>query len=83
MLPVIGHSETVDNLYHAFGFCGHGFQLSPAVGLCLSELIADGATETPLGAHRISRFAEPGWQGSAAHQSEFDTPLSANQDTTH
>ncbi|MGI9413798.1 MAG: NAD(P)/FAD-dependent oxidoreductase, partial [Hyphomicrobiales bacterium] len=77
MLPVISRSETTENLIHAFGFCGHGFQLSPGVGLCLSELIVDGATPTPLEAFAISRFSAADWTGSAAHESEFDTPLTA------
>jgi len=75
MLPVISRSETTDHLIHAFGFCGHGFQLSPGVGLVLSELIVDGATATPLEDFSISRFSAPDWEGSADHQSEFDTPL--------
>ncbi len=72
MLPVISRSETTDNLIHAFGFCGHGFQLSPGVGLALSELIVDGATPTPLDPYAISRFSDAGWTGSAKHESEFD-----------
>ena len=32
MLPVMGWSHTTKNLLHAYGFCGHGFQLSPGVG---------------------------------------------------
>ena len=72
MLPVISRSETTDNLIHAFGFCGHGFQLSPGVGLALSELIVDGVTPTPLDAYAISRFSDADWAGSAKHESEFD-----------
>ncbi len=34
MLPVISPSPAVSGLFHAFGFCGHGFQLAPGVGLC-------------------------------------------------
>ena len=56
MLPVIGPSVTTPNLFHAFGFCGHGFQLGPGVGLVLSELIADGGTPTPLAPFGIDRF---------------------------
>lgn len=56
MIPVIGASETTPNLWHAFGFCGHGYQIGPGVGLCLSEWICDGATPTPLNAFRIGRF---------------------------
>ncbi|MFQ5984607.1 MAG: NAD(P)/FAD-dependent oxidoreductase [Alphaproteobacteria bacterium] len=58
-LPVIGPSRTTPGLYHAFGFSGHGFQLGPAVGAVLAELIVDGATDTPMGAFDIARFARP------------------------
>lgn len=56
MIPVIGPSETTAGLFHAFGFCGHGFQIGPGVGLCLSEMIVDGATPTPLDPFSIGRF---------------------------
>ncbi|WP_186420028.1 FAD-dependent oxidoreductase [Bosea sp. CS1GBMeth4] len=56
MIPVIGPSETAAGLFHAFGFCGHGFQIGPGVGLCLSEMIADGSTQTPLEPFSIARF---------------------------
>lgn len=57
MIPIIGPSLTTPGLFHAFGFCGHGFQIGPGVGLCLSELIIDGATPTPLAPFSIGRFA--------------------------
>jgi sarcosine oxidase subunit beta len=56
MIPVIGPSGTTPGLFHAFGFCGHGFQISPGVGLCLSEMILDGETSTPLESFAITRF---------------------------
>jgi sarcosine oxidase subunit beta len=56
MIPVIGPSLTATGLFHAFGFCGHGFQIGPGVGLCLSEMIVDGATPTPLDPFSIGRF---------------------------
>ena len=56
MIPVIGPSQTQAGLFHAFGFCGHGFQIGPGVGLCLSEMILDGATATPLEPFSIGRF---------------------------
>lgn len=58
MLPVMGPSATTPGLYHAFGFCGHGFQLGPGVGDVMAELIATGKTETPLHDFRIDRFAK-------------------------
>jgi len=32
--------------YHATGFSGTGFKTAPAVGLCMSELVLDGAAKT-------------------------------------
>lgn len=65
--PVVGPSETHPGLYHAFGFCGHGFQLGPAVGAVLSELIVDGKSETPIDGLSIGRFRAAAMEkGSAA-----------------
>jgi sarcosine oxidase subunit beta len=58
MLPVIGPSATTPGLLHAFGCCGHGFQIGPGIGLCLSEIIIDGATPTPLAPFSIARFKD-------------------------
>lgn len=56
-LPVMGHSGTTPGLFHAFGFCGHGFQLGPGVGDAMAELVATGACRTPLAPFDIRRFA--------------------------
>lgn len=57
MLPVMGASATTPGLFHAFGFCGHGFQLGPGVGDAMAELITTGGCETPLAGFGIDRFA--------------------------
>lgn len=57
MLPVIGWSRTTPGLLHAFGFSGHGFQLAPGVGAVVADLIADGASQTPIESFSIERFA--------------------------
>ena len=57
-IPVIGPSETAPDAYHAFGFCGHGFQLSPIVGKLLAEQIVDGHASLPLEPFFISRFTD-------------------------
>ncbi|PQA73958.1 NAD(P)/FAD-dependent oxidoreductase [Brucella oryzae] len=54
--PVIGPSSRVQNLFHAFGFCGAGFQTGPAVGAILCDLAVRGETETPIDTFRIDRF---------------------------
>ncbi|MDX1366075.1 FAD-binding oxidoreductase [Pseudomonas sp.] len=56
-LPVMGPSGTVDGLYYAFGFSGHGFQLGPGVGDVMAELISTGSTSTAIEPFHIRRFA--------------------------
>jgi sarcosine oxidase, subunit beta len=60
--PVLGPSRTTPGLFHAFGLSGAGFQVGPAVGEVLSQLVVDGHTEIPLDAFRIDRYA------AAAHE---------------
>ncbi|MBO0662562.1 FAD-binding oxidoreductase [Jiella sp. MQZ9-1] len=57
MLPVMGPSQTTPGLFHAFGFCGHGFQLGPGVGDVMAELITTGRSETSIEPFSIARFA--------------------------
>jgi sarcosine oxidase subunit beta len=56
-LPVMGRSATTDGLFHAFGFCGHGFQLGPGVGEMMAELIDTGRSSTSIAPFDIGRFA--------------------------
>jgi sarcosine oxidase, subunit beta len=56
-IPIVGPSRTTPGLFHAFGFSGHGFQLGPAIGAIMSELVLDGHTNVPLEPFRIDRFA--------------------------
>jgi sarcosine oxidase subunit beta len=53
----MGPSGRVPGLYYAFGFSGEGFQLGPGVGDVMAELIATGATSTPIDHYHIGRFA--------------------------
>ncbi len=55
-LPVMGPSATTPGLFHAFGFCGHGFQLGPGVGDVMAEVMTTGATDVFLHDFRIDRF---------------------------
>jgi sarcosine oxidase subunit beta len=57
--PVIGPSPTTPQLVHAFGFCGAGFQIGPAVGEALAELVHRGRSQVALDAFSITRFAHP------------------------
>jgi sarcosine oxidase, subunit beta len=72
MLPVIGPSTASPRLLHAFGFCGHGFQLGPGVGDVLAEIIADGQTPTPLTPFSIARFQGGDVARSTKLSVEFD-----------
>jgi sarcosine oxidase subunit beta len=59
-IPVIGPSSTSSGIYHAFGFCGHGFQLGPIVGSIIAELVTSGRTNLPIAPFAIDRFATAG-----------------------
>lgn len=58
-IPVFGPSSNVPNLFHAFGFTGHGFQLGPGAGAVLCELALDGETRTAIDGLSIARFQQP------------------------
>ena len=59
MHPVIDKVDGVDGLYVCTGFSGHGFKLSPTVGVCVAEIVLDGEARTvDLSPLRLSRFAE-------------------------
>ena len=56
--PMLGAAGP-DGFYLDCGFSGTGFKTSPAVGLCMSELILDGKSKTvDLSIYRPQRFAE-------------------------
>lgn len=56
-VPVIDKISEVPGLIIACGFSGHGFGISPAVGLLLSELAAGTEPALDLSAFRYDRFA--------------------------
>ena len=76
MLPVVGESGTTPGLFHAFGFCGHGFQVGPGVAAVLVDLIVDGRTDTPIDLFSINRF-KSSVQVSDKLAREFDVPATA------
>jgi sarcosine oxidase subunit beta len=56
---VLGFLGEPEGLAVAAGFSGHGFMQGPAIGVCLTELILDGAARTvDISDFRPSRFAE-------------------------
>ncbi|MEQ9350785.1 MAG: FAD-binding oxidoreductase, partial [Alphaproteobacteria bacterium] len=56
-VQVLGPSATTDGLLHGFGFSGHGFQIGPAAGAVLADLVLSGRSTTPIDAFAITRFA--------------------------
>lgn len=56
-LPVVGKSARHEGLFHQFGFSAHGFQLGPGTGAVMADLIATGATQTPLAGLDVTRFS--------------------------
>ncbi len=55
-IPFIGPSKTSEDAYHAFGYCGHGFQLGPIVGSVIADLVTQGNSNLPIEPFRIDRF---------------------------
>jgi sarcosine oxidase subunit beta len=54
--PILGTVDGYKGYYHACGFSGHGFMLSPIVAMLLAELITTGQTSMPIDALGLSRF---------------------------
>jgi glycine/D-amino acid oxidase-like deaminating enzyme len=59
--PLIGEIPQTRGLYVVAGFSGMGFKISPAVGLCVSELLLDGRSlSIDISALDPERFGESG-----------------------
>jgi len=56
--PVLGPVPGVEGLIVGFGFSGHGFKLSPAVGRVLAQAALGMPTDVPLAPYTIERFAQ-------------------------
>ena len=57
--PILDQAPDIEGLYCAVGFSGHGFKLSPMIGLTMAELVAEGRSSTiDISPLRFSRFAE-------------------------
>jgi len=54
-LPVIGQGGP-EGIVHVFGFSAHGFQLAPAVGGLVADLVTGTVPDLPLDAFRPGRF---------------------------
>lgn len=55
-IPVISHVEEVPGLIIACAFSGHGFGISPSVGMLLSEMAMDKETTLDISPFRYDRF---------------------------
>jgi glycine/D-amino acid oxidase-like deaminating enzyme len=57
--PMMGTAAGVAGLHYAVGFSGHGFKLSPVVGILMAEQVLDGRARTvDIAPYRVERFAE-------------------------
>jgi glycine/D-amino acid oxidase-like deaminating enzyme len=56
--PVLGRLPGVSGLVMGFGFSGHGFKLSPTVGLVLAQEALGIATDVSLEPYSIERFSK-------------------------
>ena len=57
--PILDRVPGIDGLYCAVGFSGHGFKLSPMIGLTMAELIVQGeASSIDINPLRFQRFKE-------------------------
>ena len=57
--PILDAVPGIEGLYCAIGFSGHGFKLSPMVGVTMAELIVEGkASAVDISPLRFTRFLE-------------------------
>jgi sarcosine oxidase subunit beta len=54
---IIGWAPGVEHFFLAVGFCGHGFQHSPATGRLVAEWLLDGRPSMDLSVFDPGRFA--------------------------
>jgi len=54
--PVLGRVPGVEGLVVGYGFSGHGFKLSPGVGLVLAQEALHLPTDVPLSPYALERF---------------------------
>ena len=57
--PILDSVPGIDGLYCAVGFSGHGFKLSPMIGVTMAELIVQGESHSvDISPLRFNRFQE-------------------------
>ncbi len=60
VVPILGPVDHVEGFIMASGFSGHGFALSPYVGVLIADYIATGETAIPMDDLLLKRFDAPG-----------------------
>jgi sarcosine oxidase subunit beta len=60
VVPILGPVDHLEGFIMASGFSGHGFALSPYIGVLIADYIATGATAIPLDELLLERFDKPG-----------------------
>lgn len=55
-VAIAGLSPNQPSLMHLFGFCGHGFQLVPALGVVTADLLLEGRTRVDVSGLTPARF---------------------------
>lgn len=63
-MPILDRAPDLEGFYVAAGMSGHGFKLSPAVGMLMAELITGAAQTIDLAPFRWTRFAPGEHAGS-------------------
>jgi len=58
--PIVGCVDGIDGYYHACGFSGHGFMLSPVISQLLAELVTGVAPSLPIDDLNLNRFDSSG-----------------------
>jgi len=59
-LPVLGNSQHLPGLIHAFGFSGHGFALVPLIGPLVADIAEGRNSNLPIDAFAVDRFGQHG-----------------------
>lgn len=75
--PVLCASPGTPGLFHGFGFSGAGFEIGPAAGEVLAELVVDGHTPTPIETFDLRRFAPAAPQGAPSYAQQHHSAAKA------